>query len=148
VLCPGVIRTPILEGGRHGIFLAAGSEEAQRNLAREFFEQFRPMPPETFAQKALDRIARNQAIIIVPAWWRVFWWMERAAPSLWAFLGRKGYGAARARLSRDSRSTERVTSILGGRVVRIAVQPALPGLRRGDHGMPGRPRVLRGVPVR
>jgi NAD(P)-dependent dehydrogenase (short-subunit alcohol dehydrogenase family) len=98
VLCPGVIRTPILEGGRHGIFLAAGSEEAQRNLAREFFEQFRPMPPETFARKALDRIARNQAIIIVPAWWRVFWWMERAAPSLWAFLGRKGYERGRARL--------------------------------------------------
>jgi hypothetical protein len=56
------------------------------------------MPAETFARKALDRIARNQAIIIVPAWWRVFWWMERAAPSLWAFLGRKGYERGRARL--------------------------------------------------
>ena len=97
VLCPGVIRTPILEGGRHGIFLA-GSGEAQRKFAREFFEQFHPMPPETLARKALDRVARNQAIIIVPAWWRIFWWMERAAPSLWAFLGRKGYERGRARL--------------------------------------------------
>jgi len=98
VLCPGVIRTPILEGGRHGIFLASEFPEAQRKIARDFFEQFRPMPPETFARKALDRIARNQAIIIVPAWWRVFWWMERAAPSLWAFLSRKGYERGRARL--------------------------------------------------
>ena len=98
VLCPGVIRTPILEGGRHGIFLTASTEDAQRKLAREFFEQLRPMPAGTFAQKALDRIARNQAIIIVPAWWRVFWWIERAAPSVWAFLGRKGYERGRARL--------------------------------------------------
>ena len=98
VLCPGVIRTPILEGGRHGIFLASEFAEAQRKIARDFFEQLRPMPAETFARKALDRIARNQAIIIVPAWWRVFWWMERAAPSLWAFLGRKGYERGRAGL--------------------------------------------------
>ena len=63
----------------------------------------------TFARKALDRIARNQAIIVVAAWWRIFWWMERAAPSLWAFLGRKGSERGRARLLADVGSPDSPT---------------------------------------
>src|SRR6185369_7502723 len=39
-------------------------------------------------------------------------------------------------------------SILQERVVRIAVQPALPGLRRADDGMPGRVRMMARVAVR
>jgi NAD(P)-dependent dehydrogenase (short-subunit alcohol dehydrogenase family) len=91
VLCPGVIRTPLLQGGKHGIFLGPESVERQRQLFAEFFERFRPMPASVFARKTLDRVARNRAIVIVPAWWRILWWLERASPAFTAFVARKGF---------------------------------------------------------
>jgi NAD(P)-dependent dehydrogenase (short-subunit alcohol dehydrogenase family) len=101
VLCPGVIRTPLIQGGKHGIFLGRLPEARQRALAQTFFERLRPMPAATLASKALDRIARNQAVIILPAWWRVLWWMERASPSLMLFMARKGVEQARRRLEAE-----------------------------------------------
>jgi NAD(P)-dependent dehydrogenase (short-subunit alcohol dehydrogenase family) len=91
VLCPGVIRTPLLQGGKHGIFLAPAPEGRQREIVLEFFERMRPMPAPVFARKALDQIARNKAIIVIPGWWKVLWWIERASPALSLFLTRKGY---------------------------------------------------------
>ena len=35
-----------------------------------------------FAAKVLDQVARNRAIIIVPGWWKILWWLERLAPTL------------------------------------------------------------------
>lgn len=89
VLCPGLIRTPALRGGKHHIFVGPTSEARQRELLRELSERFRPMAASVFADKALDRIARNREIIILPWWWRIFWWLERASPSLTSFLARK-----------------------------------------------------------
>jgi NAD(P)-dependent dehydrogenase (short-subunit alcohol dehydrogenase family) len=89
VLCPGVIRTPMLRGGKHGIFLGPVPEEKQRELGPEFFERLRPMSPSVFARKVLDQVARNKGIIIVPSWWRVWWWLERSSPALALFLARK-----------------------------------------------------------
>jgi short-subunit dehydrogenase len=96
VLCPGVIRTPLLHGGRHGIFLGPVPEQAQRDLFLAFFERLRPMPAPVFAQKALGQVARNKATIIVPAWWRVFWWLERVSPALALFVARKAVERSRA----------------------------------------------------
>jgi NAD(P)-dependent dehydrogenase (short-subunit alcohol dehydrogenase family) len=101
VLCPGVIRTPIIQGGRHGIFLGPVPEERQRALFRELFERLRPMPAPVFARKALDQIARNESIIIIPGWWKVFWWLERVSPAFTSFVARKGFERAR-RLLLDS----------------------------------------------
>ena len=89
VLCPGVIRTPLLEGGRHGIFLLPIAQERQRAVARQLFERFRPMEPSLFARKVLDQVARNRAIIVIPAWWRALWWIERASPWLGLFVARR-----------------------------------------------------------
>lgn len=97
-LCPGVIRTPLLQGGKHGIFLGPESEERQRQLFAEFFERFRPMPAPVFARKTLDRVARNRGIIIVPGWWRMLWVLERASPALTSFLARKGFEREQRRL--------------------------------------------------
>lgn len=86
VLCPGVIRTPILEdGGMFGKSLEATSREAQR----EQFEKYRPMDPNRFAFKAIDAVARNKAIIIFPFNWRIVWWIERLSPSLGMHLARR-----------------------------------------------------------
>jgi len=88
VLCPGVIRTPLLEGGKHGIFLAPIPEATQRAASLAALERLRPMDAAAFAEKAVARVARGAAIVIVPGWWRVFWWIERAAPAVTLRLAR------------------------------------------------------------
>jgi short-subunit dehydrogenase len=77
VLCPGVIRTPILEGGRYGRFVGALDRERSAGV----FESLRPMDPALLARRTLDAVDRNRAIIIEPKWWRIFWWMERLSPA-------------------------------------------------------------------
>jgi short-subunit dehydrogenase len=94
VLCPGVIRTPLLRGGRYGRMLRAVPEA---KLVAEF-ERLRPMDPARFARKALGLVARNRAIIVLPWWWRLLWWLDRASPSASIFVTRKALAATKARL--------------------------------------------------
>ncbi|MDZ4235286.1 MAG: SDR family oxidoreductase [Dietzia sp.] len=77
VLCPGVVRTPILTGGEYGRNRSV-SRENQLKLG----ESLRPMDPDTFADKALRAVLRNQAIIVVPRWWKALWYLERLSPAL------------------------------------------------------------------
>jgi NAD(P)-dependent dehydrogenase (short-subunit alcohol dehydrogenase family) len=89
VICPGVIRTPILRGGKHGILLMPFPEDKQREICGQFNEVFHPMDVSIFARKVLDQVARNRAIIVVPGWNKIFWWLDRASPTLAAFLLRR-----------------------------------------------------------
>jgi NAD(P)-dependent dehydrogenase (short-subunit alcohol dehydrogenase family) len=78
VLCPGIIRTPIMEGGRYGRFnsdaeMLAGHAPHMRRLA---------MDPDVFARRALRSIGRNRAVIVEPAWARWAWRFDRIAPRL------------------------------------------------------------------
>jgi NAD(P)-dependent dehydrogenase (short-subunit alcohol dehydrogenase family) len=86
VLCPGVVRTPMLDGGgRYGKVYSGAFAQQQR----EMMEQLRPMAPDRFARKALDAIAGNRAIVVVPSWWRLFWWAYRLSPAgfiRWAMM--------------------------------------------------------------
>jgi short-subunit dehydrogenase len=69
VICPGVVRTSILEGGgRYGKMLMDILPERVRQL----WEKLKPMPPNLFAKKVLNSVAKNKAVIIVPSWWRVY----------------------------------------------------------------------------
>ncbi|MGO9928693.1 MAG: SDR family NAD(P)-dependent oxidoreductase [Mycobacterium sp.] len=77
VLCPGAIRTPILTGGKYGRFNGVSDEQLLK-----FWEPFRPMAPEKFAERALRAVFRGDAIIVVPAWWKAFWYLERLSPAL------------------------------------------------------------------
>ena len=88
VICPGVIRTPILEGGgKYGKMLVdIPSEELRRML-----EKLRPMSPNLFAKKVLNSVAKNRAIIIVPSWWKLFWWINRLSPSFGILLAQKHF---------------------------------------------------------
>jgi short-subunit dehydrogenase len=93
VLCPGFVRTPILEGGgKYGKALMELSSEQERYL-RDLIEKFRPMSPDAFARKALDAIAKNKAIIVIPSWWKLLWWMDRLAPPLTQLQLQKSYEA-------------------------------------------------------
>ena len=83
--CPGVIRTPILTGGKYGRILDDLPEEKQMAL----WEQLRPMDVNKFAEKALRAVARNQAIIIVPGWYRIIWWLQRLSPAFGLIFAKK-----------------------------------------------------------
>ena len=87
VLCPGVIRTPILEGGKYGRILMDIPPE---RLSR-MWEKLKPMSPNIFAKKVLNSVAKNKAIIILPLWWKLFWWINRLSPSLGIFLAQKSF---------------------------------------------------------
>jgi hypothetical protein len=35
-----------------------------------------------FAERALRAVLRGDAIIVVPAWWKAWWYLERLSPAL------------------------------------------------------------------
>jgi short-subunit dehydrogenase len=87
VLCPGVVRTAILDGGKHGRDLVGISSE----LLNDLWKRLRPMPADAFAKKTLDAVAANKPVIIVPSWWRLAWWIQRFSPRFSLFVARKAY---------------------------------------------------------
>jgi NAD(P)-dependent dehydrogenase (short-subunit alcohol dehydrogenase family) len=95
VICPGAVRTPILEGGgKYGKMLIDIPPEQMRRM----WERVRPMSPDIFAEKVLNSVAKNKAIIIVPSWWKVFWWINRLSPSLARFLAQRRFERIRKEL--------------------------------------------------
>jgi NAD(P)-dependent dehydrogenase (short-subunit alcohol dehydrogenase family) len=84
VLCPGAIRTPILTGGVYGRMTGLSDEELLK-----FWEPARPMAPEKFAERALRAVLRGDAIIVVPAWWKAAWYLDRWFPSLSTHAARR-----------------------------------------------------------
>ncbi len=88
VLCPGVIRTPILDaGGKYGKMLMDIPPEKQSRM----WKKMRPMPADVFAGKALRSIARNKAIIVVPSWWKILWLVNRLFPAAGIKLAGKSF---------------------------------------------------------
>jgi len=101
VICPGVIRTPILEGGgKYGKMLIGIPPEPIRRM----WERLRPMSPNIFAEKVLNSVAKNKAIIIVPSWWKWFWWINRLSPSLGMFLAQKRFHKMQKELGIDQKN--------------------------------------------
>jgi short-subunit dehydrogenase len=47
------------------------------------------MSPGEFAHKALQSVAKNKAIIILPLWWKLFWWINRLLPTLGIYLAQR-----------------------------------------------------------
>lgn len=88
VLCPGVIRTPILvNAGAFGRTKIAVPPE----LERQMWEQMRPMDPDRFARRVLDQVARNRSIIVAPRWWKLLWWMGRMSPTYMDWFAARRY---------------------------------------------------------
>jgi NADP-dependent 3-hydroxy acid dehydrogenase YdfG len=93
VLCPGAIRTPILTGGKYGRMTKTGLSDEE---LLKFWEQARPMAPEKLAERALRAVLRGDAIIVVPAWWKAWWYLERLSPALSMWVGRLALKRLRA----------------------------------------------------
>jgi NAD(P)-dependent dehydrogenase (short-subunit alcohol dehydrogenase family) len=86
VICPGVIRTPILRGGKYGRMNVVGvSDESLLAM----WERLRPLDVDVFARKAVQAVARNEAVIVIPRWWKAIWFFDRLSPSLSAKLWEK-----------------------------------------------------------
>lgn len=85
VLCPGAIRTPILTGGVYGRMTNTGASEED---ILKSWEPTRPMAPDKFAARVLRAVLRNKAIIIVPAWWKMLWYLERLSQTMSMQVGR------------------------------------------------------------
>jgi NAD(P)-dependent dehydrogenase (short-subunit alcohol dehydrogenase family) len=91
-LCPGYIRTAILEGGgKYGRIVQEASPETQKKLA----DMTRPMDLSLFADKVLPCVARNDAIIVVPWGYRIVWWLQRLSPAIGLFIARKMFERVR-----------------------------------------------------
>jgi NAD(P)-dependent dehydrogenase (short-subunit alcohol dehydrogenase family) len=93
VLCPGAVRTPILTHGKYG---RPGPRAVSEAAMRKLWEELRPMDAADFARAALDAIARDEPVIILPRWWRALWLLERGSPALSAALSRRFYRRALA----------------------------------------------------
>ena len=87
VLCPGVVETPMLTGGRFGKIADNTTVEAVSAQMRSR----RPISPDEFVKRALPQIASNKAIIVVPTFYRIGWWIYRMRPSWGLALTRKDY---------------------------------------------------------
>ena len=85
VLCPGTVKTPILEGGKFGRWI----RNYPPDKVNRFMNSTRPMPVDTFVKIALKQIAKNKAIIVIPAYYRIVWWISRLSPVLGIRLSTK-----------------------------------------------------------
>ena len=96
VLCPGTILTPMIEKG-------ASPERWVGTYSTEkletFFKSASGMAPDVFARKALDRIAKNKSIIVLPTGYKMLWWINRVSPTLAMGLSQKIYNAILKRIS-------------------------------------------------
>jgi NAD(P)-dependent dehydrogenase (short-subunit alcohol dehydrogenase family) len=95
-LCPGLIRTAILTGGAFGRM--AGNVDADKLAAH--LESMRPMDPADLAATALRDVARNRALSVHPARWRVAWYLHRLSPRLSLALASRVHARQQA-LARD-----------------------------------------------
>ena len=77
VLCPGAVRTPAITGGKYG-----RTDRYRDEGLRAIAERGRPITPEKFAKRALHAVLRGRAIVVIPAWWKPWWYLERLSPTL------------------------------------------------------------------
>jgi len=96
VLCPGTIMTPMIqEGASPKRWVGSYSQEK----LEKFFQGAKGMPPDLFARKALHRIAKNDPVIVIPAGYKMLWYINRLSPSLAVKLSQQIYRAILKRVS-------------------------------------------------
>jgi NAD(P)-dependent dehydrogenase (short-subunit alcohol dehydrogenase family) len=93
-LCPGLVKTPIIHGGKYGRWI----REYPKDKVTKLMESSRPVPVDKFVDLALKQIARNKAIIVIPAIYRIWWRIYRMSPFLGIALAQMLFREMRRRL--------------------------------------------------
>lgn len=103
VLCPGMVETPILDSTPPGD-LPAGARSTL--TGRQYLETggMSPMSPDDLARRALRAVARNRAIIVIPAKVRAGWLLGRLSPGLIDAFGRYSARKVRTEMERIGRA--------------------------------------------
>jgi NADP-dependent 3-hydroxy acid dehydrogenase YdfG len=78
VVCPLIVSTPILSGGRYGRSNPDVSALSRHRAALNAIA----VAPELLARRVLRDVARNRAIVIYPGWARALWYCDRVSPWL------------------------------------------------------------------
>jgi 3-oxoacyl-[acyl-carrier protein] reductase len=84
-LCPGFVRTPMLES-----YATGASQPTRRDVPG-----WACMSPERVAAAAMRAIRRNRALVVVPVAARLLWWLTRLSPALVGWLLREGWRPSR-----------------------------------------------------
>lgn len=105
-LCPGVIRTPILDGGAFGRMARRPANEVMAAA----WEQARPMDPQRFAEAVLAALPKNPEILIIPSWWRLAVAIDRWLPGLFAWFSRRRFREHKRQFDRSPRRDPDPTS--------------------------------------
>jgi NAD(P)-dependent dehydrogenase (short-subunit alcohol dehydrogenase family) len=90
VLCPGAIHTSLIEDGTKSERWAGNYSEEK---LKKFFEGVSGMDPDLFAEKALNQVAKNKPVIVIPARYKMLWWANRLSPSLGVSIAAQIYKA-------------------------------------------------------
>lgn len=80
VVCPGFVDSNIFNAT---VVVNASREKLIANIP------FKKVAVQEAAERILDGVARNQAMIVFPAYARLLWWGYRLVPNLLAPLGRR-----------------------------------------------------------
>jgi short-subunit dehydrogenase len=86
-LCPGFVRTPLLET------FATGAPGQRQHVIPPWL----CASPEQVAAAALRAIRRNKGLVVITPAARLLWWMARFAPGLLDWLTRQGWRGKRKR---------------------------------------------------
>ena len=81
VLCPGSVETPILDRGPPTHLPLTTSEPVTARMYLTALRQ-QPIPPDRFARQALEGVARNRSMIVVPASVKSLWYLHRLSPAI------------------------------------------------------------------
>jgi 3-oxoacyl-[acyl-carrier protein] reductase len=84
-LCPGFVRTPLLET------FATGAPGQRRHAIPAWL----CATPEQVAAAALRAMRRNKGLVVITPAARLLWWMARFAPRLLDFVTRQGWRGKR-----------------------------------------------------
>lgn len=85
-LCPSFVDTPMLDNVNPGLPQTAASRRTRAQVRRV---QRRVYPADRLARDVVRGIARNRALIIVPAHARLHAWVARHAPAVALAVGRR-----------------------------------------------------------
>jgi NAD(P)-dependent dehydrogenase (short-subunit alcohol dehydrogenase family) len=97
VLCPGAVDTAILDRLPDADLPATASKPVTARAYLAVARQ-RPMAADVFAARALDQVARNRSIIVVPRSAKALWVLYRTSPWLFERISRTLAGQVRRRL--------------------------------------------------